>query len=78
MNDEVRPGYVGNGALFKSRYKERPTHPDYNGDCEIDGLNYRLRAWVKVDKKGEKFLSIGFQAVGNVVPTGGPADFIDD
>jgi len=61
MTNDTRPGFVGNGALFKSLIKERPSQPDFVGDCEIDGQRYRLFAWIKTDKRARKFLSVGFR-----------------
>ena len=52
--------YPNSGALFKNDRKEKPNHPDYRGDAEVDNVQYWLSAWVKEGKKG-KFFSLSFQ-----------------
>ena len=47
------------GSLFKNTYKQRDNQPDYTGNAVIDGLDYRLSAWVKDGSKG-KFFSLSF------------------
>ena len=48
------------GVLFKNDRKEKDTHPDYRGSCEIEGIEYWMSAWVKEGKSG-KFMSFSFQ-----------------
>lgn len=48
------------GVLFKNERKEKETHPDYTGNCLIDGRNYWISAWVKTGAKG-KFFSFAFK-----------------
>ena len=64
-NERVRPGDQGTGAVFKNKKQEKPSHPDYIGDCEVDGVPYQIRAWIMTDKNGDKFLSLGFRAVSH-------------
>lgn len=47
------------GVLFKNDKKETEKHPDYKGNCEVDGVEYWLSAWIKTGKKG-KFMSLAF------------------
>jgi hypothetical protein len=47
------------GVLFKNDRKEKDSHPDYKGSCEIDGTEYWLSAWIKEGQKG-KFMSLSF------------------
>lgn len=54
------------GALFKNKKKETEKHPDYNGSCEIDNVEYWISAWVKESSKtGEKFFSFAFNRKDN-------------
>jgi hypothetical protein len=53
------------GMLAKNDRKETDKHPDYNGQAEVDGVEYWLGAWVKEGKAGgkmagKKFFSIQF------------------
>ena len=38
---------AGSGALFKNDKKEKPSHPDYQGDCTIRGRKFWMSAWIK-------------------------------
>jgi|14_taG_2_1085336.scaffolds.fasta_scaffold37025_2 hypothetical protein len=48
------------GALFRNNYKKQPNQPDHTGNCEIDGKTYRIAAWIKDSKAGNKFFSLAF------------------
>jgi len=48
------------GSLFKNDRKEQPNHPDYRGDCLIDGVAYWASGWIKTTQRGDKFLSMAF------------------
>lgn len=52
------------GALFKNNRKEKETHPDYQGECTVGGVKYRISAWLKDGKKG-KFMSMAFKETGD-------------
>lgn len=56
-NYQQRPN---SGTLFKNDRKEKPTHPDYQGDAEINGEAVRISAWIKEGRKG-KFMSLAFK-----------------
>jgi hypothetical protein len=58
MND--RPADAGTGALFKNDKKEKPSHPDYRGDCTINGRKFWMSAWIKEGQKG-KYMSLAFR-----------------
>jgi hypothetical protein len=58
MND--RPEDAGHGALFKNLKKEKPAHPDYQGDCTIKGRKFWMSAWIKEGAKG-KYMSVAFR-----------------
>jgi hypothetical protein len=47
------------GALFKNDKKTEPKHPDYQGDCMVNGKKMRMSAWLKESAKG-KFMSLAF------------------
>lgn len=47
------------GVLFKNDRKEKETHPDYKGSCEINGEEMWMSAWLKDGKSG-KFMSFSF------------------
>ncbi len=48
------------GALFRNDRKEKDTHPDYQGNALIGGVEYYISAWLKDGKKG-KFFSFSFK-----------------
>lgn len=48
------------GILFKNDRKSKPTHPDYQGECTVSGVTYRMAGWIKDGKKG-KFMTFSFQ-----------------
>lgn len=50
------------GALFKNDKGDNPKRPDYRGECEIEGVQYWISAWIKESQKGTKFMSLAFQA----------------
>jgi hypothetical protein len=46
------------GALFRVREQKSEQHPTHRGEVFIDGVKYRLSAWVKTAKSGEKYFSL--------------------
>lgn len=55
--------YPNSGALFKAdaaKKAENPKRPDYEGNCEVDGVSYWISAWLKEGKSG-KFMSLAFK-----------------
>lgn len=57
------------GKLFRNEKKTEAKHADYNGDCEIDGVEYWMSAWVKEVTKGaragQKLMSFSFKQKEN-------------
>lgn len=48
------------GAIFKNNYKQMPNHPDYKGNCVVNGKEMDVAVWIKDTKNGEKFFSLSF------------------
>ena len=51
------------GVLFKNnRRREGGRDPEYQGNCEIDGKQFWISAWVNTSKKdGSKFFGLKFK-----------------
>ena len=49
------------GSLFKNDRKEEDRHPDYRGDCIINGQAYWMSAWLKTSDSGRKWMSFSFR-----------------
>lgn len=50
----------GSGALFKNDKGGNESRPDYRGDLRINGVDYKLSAWLKKSEKGT-FMSLSAQ-----------------
>jgi uncharacterized protein (DUF736 family) len=48
------------GALFKNERKEKDSHPDYRGNCVVNGVQMDMAAWIKTSAKGTKYMSFSF------------------
>jgi hypothetical protein len=46
------------GVLFRDENKSKPEDRDYSGSVNIAGTEHWLSGWIKVSKKGTKFLSL--------------------
>jgi hypothetical protein len=44
-------------VLFKNDKQGNEKRPDYRGEATIDGTTWRLSAWIKTDKNGQKFMA---------------------
>jgi hypothetical protein len=44
-------------ALFKNDKGENPKRPDYRGTLTLGGVEYKLSAWIREDKKGSKYMN---------------------
>ena len=49
------------GALFRNQKRDSEKHPNAVGSALIGGVKYRVSAWTKVDKNGNKWQSLAFQ-----------------
>lgn len=49
------------GSLFKNDDKQSDNHPDYKGDCLIDGQSMWVSAWIKTAQSGRKYMSLSFK-----------------
>jgi hypothetical protein len=47
----------GSGNLFKNSRKQKDTHPDYQGECLINGKLMQIAGWIK-DGKAGSYLSL--------------------
>ena len=48
------------GALFKETDKKSDKHPDYKGNCLVNGQRMYVSAWINESKKGEKYMGLSF------------------
>lgn len=48
------------GTLGRNTRREKDTHPEYSGKCDIDGKVYWISGWVKEGQDG-KFFSLSFR-----------------
>ena len=46
------------GFLIRVKNKRSDRHPDFEGSIPIEGKEYRLSGWIRVSKKGNKYLSL--------------------
>lgn len=50
------------GIISKNERKEKDTHPDIKGQCEINGTEFWISGWLKVRNDGEgRFYSLSFE-----------------
>jgi hypothetical protein len=50
------------GTIGRNKRREKSNHPDYNGSCEIDGVEYWISGWMQENRTThEKFLSLAFK-----------------
>jgi uncharacterized protein (DUF736 family) len=64
--------------MFKNDKKSLPNHPDYRGDCKVDGKLYWMSGWIKETKAGAKFLSISLTPREEQAKPAMPNGFDDD
>lgn len=71
------------GALFKNDKQGNESRPDYTGNLNVAGTEYKISAWLKVGKSGAKFMSLSVQpkqapTLAEKPVTLQPAPFMDD
>lgn len=65
---------TNSGALFKNDRKEQPTHADYRGQININGVEYWLNAWIKPVKSdpSKRFMSLSVKPKATAAPAPAP------
>jgi uncharacterized protein (DUF736 family) len=53
------------GSLFIQENKQTEKSPDFSGNLNVEGKEYRLSAWKKTSKTGKKFLSVSISEPQN-------------
>jgi len=48
------------GTMGRNKRREKDTHPEFTGKCDIEGVGYWISAWVK-EANGEQFFSLSFK-----------------
>src|SRR5215218_408841 len=43
------------GNLFENAQKQKPSQPDFHGDCTIEGTPYEIRGWHREEKLALSF-----------------------
>ena len=55
-------------TLFKNDKGDKPKRPDYTGNANVDGIEFRISGWIRESAKG-KFISGSVQLKeGDVKP----------
>ena len=49
------------GSLFKNDERKTDKHPNLQGSCLIDGVEYWLSGWTKERDNGDKWISLAFK-----------------
>jgi len=62
------------GALFRNDRKETKKQPDYTGEAKIEGVEYRLSAWLNESKNGKKYMGLKMTAKDDVPGQKPPED----
>lgn len=71
------------GALFKNDKQGNEKRPDYKGDLNVEGVEYRVSAWIKKSKGGMNFMSLSIEQKDGQKSKSPPVqvpvqDFVDD
>jgi len=69
------------GSLFKNNRKIEPSHADYNGTVNIEGVEMYVNAWLNRSEKGDYF-SLSFKpkqlSSNTEQPAYVPSQLLDD
>ena len=49
------------GTLFKNRNKNKDSHPDFNGTVNVEGNEFYISGWTKVNQDGTKRISLSLK-----------------
>ena len=50
------------GILSRNKRREKDSHPEFSGQCTIDGKQFWISSWVNESKKdGGKYFSLRFK-----------------
>ncbi len=49
------------GSAFKNDKRTTDKHPNYTGSALIEGDAFFVDAWINVDKKGDRYISLKFK-----------------
>lgn len=52
------------GSLNVSKFQKTPQQPRFYGSAIINGVEYELKGWEKVNTKGEPWISLLFEQKG--------------
>jgi hypothetical protein len=55
---QTQPTKKDHGFLIRIKDKKTERHPDFEGELPIAGKKYLLAGWVRISKKGNKYLSL--------------------
>ena len=79
MSDKHYEPKDGTGALFKNTKKEKPAQPDYTGDLKVEGVAFKLAAWIKSSKSGLKYMALSaIPKEGEGRPTSSKSNELND
>lgn len=48
------------GVFFKNDHKTSDNHPDYKGNCMVEGVKKEMGMWLNTSKSGVTYFSVQF------------------
>lgn len=66
------------GVLFRDEKRTNEKAPEYTGTINVDGVEKRIAAWIKVSKTGKKFFSINVSDIKPKTQDAPPQQAEDD